>query len=345
MSKPYLIAEVGVNYYDSARELNMTPLDAAKLYIDEAKRAGVDAVKFQTYKAETIVSKNSPGYWDMTQEPTPTQYELFKKFDHFGEKEYGELAEYCREREVEFMSTPFDINSADFLTDMVTRFKISSSDITNLPFLKYIAQKGKPILLSVGASTLAEIQEAVQVITEGGCEDLSLLHCVLSYPCKNEDANLNMIRTLKRLYPEYTIGYSDHTLPDEHMTILTTAYLLGADIIEKHFTLNKKLSGNDHYHAGDPQDFEKAVNNFKLIGQIRGQEQKVVLPCEVIPRREARRSLVFLRQMKKGEIIGEKDLIAKRPGWGVPPKFVDIVIGRELKCDVDEDTILEWNMI
>lgn len=345
MSKPYLIAEIGVNYYDTAREFDIEPIEAAKMYIDEAKRVGIDAVKFQSYKAETIASVNSPAYWDITQEPTPTQFELFKKFDHFGRKEYGELSDYCKKIGIAFLSTPFDFESVDYLNEMVDVFKISSSDITNFPFLRYIARKNKPVLLSVGASNLAEIQEAVQIINENGCPRLSLLHCVLSYPCKNEDANLNMIRTLKRIYPEYTIGYSDHTLPDENMIILTTAYLYGAEIIEKHFTLNKKLIGNDHYHAGDPFDFEKAIHNFELIDCISGQPEKEVLPCESVPRAEARRSLVLVRDMKKGEIIKEEDVMAKRPGRGISPKYSDIVIGRQLKCDVCEDAILSWDMV
>ena len=141
------------------------------------------------------------------------------------------------------------------------------------------------------------------------------------------------------------IGYSDHTLPDETMTILTTAYLLGAEVIEKHFTLDKTLPGNDHYHAGDPSDFKKAVDNFTLIETILGQSEKTVLPCEIVPRREARRSLVLARDMKKGEIIAESDLIAKRPGTGISPAVSEVVIGRKMKEDSPEDTVLTWDMI
>lgn len=345
MKKPYVIAEIGVNYYDTAKELNISPLDAAKMYIREAKQAGIDAVKFQTYKAETIVSKNSPAYWDITQEPTKTQYELFKKFDHFGAEEYGELCKYSKSLKIDFLSTPFDYASVDYLNDMVDCFKISSSDITNHPFLRYIAMKGKPIYLSVGASYLSEVEEAVRVLEEANCPEICLMHCVLSYPCNNEDANLNIIKTLKKVFPDYKIGYSDHTLPDETMTILTTAYLYGAEVIEKHFTLNKNLRGNDHYHAGDPRDFGKAIKNFNLITQISGQEKKEVLPCELVPRREARRSLVLTRNMKKGEKIAEKDLMAKRPGTGISPKYIDYIVGRTVQCDVEEDSVLTWEMV
>ena len=168
---------------------------------------------------------------------------------------------------------------------------------------------------------------------------------MLSYPCKNEDANLNIIKTLKKEFPDLKIGYSDHTLPDETMTILTTAALLGAEIIEKHFTLDKTLPGNDHYHAGDPSDFQKAIHNFELIEEILGQEEKTVLPCEEIPRREARRSLVLIRDMKKDEILSESDLMAKRPGTGISPDQLNLVVRKRLLVDCKEDTVLTWDMV
>lgn len=345
MKKPYVIAEIGVNFYDTARQLEVTPLDAAKLYVKEAKDAGLDAVKFQSYKADTIVSKNSPAYWDLSKEPTKTQYELFKKHDSFGEEGYAELCYYCKGIGVDFMSTPFDYASADYLDKYVDIYKISSSDLSNLPFIRYIAQKGKPVYLSTGASYLSEIEEAVRTIKDAGCPDICLMHCVLSYPTKDADANLSVIRTLKEVFPDLKIGYSDHTLPDETMTILSTAYLLGAEVIEKHFTLDKSLPGNDHYHAGDPEDFRKAIANFQRIRTVMGTGEKTVLPCEEIPRREARRSLVLTRDMKKGEKVLEKDIMAKRPGTGISPKYADIVIGRELRQDLDEDSILTWKSV
>lgn len=345
MKKPFVIAEAGVNFYDTAKVRGISPLEEAMHYIDEAKRVGIDAIKFQSYKANTIVSKNSPAYWDTTKETTKTQYELFLKYDAFGEKEYRKLYEYSKKKGIVFMSTPFDYNSADYLEDMVDIYKISSSDLSNIPFIRHMARKEKPIYLSVGASYISEIEQAVRAIKEEGCPEIALLHCVLSYPCKNEDANLNNIKTLKRIFPEHKIGYSDHTLPDDTMTILSTAYLLGADIIEKHFTLDKSLPGNDHYHAGDPDDFEKAINNFRLINTVLGQEEKTVLPCETIPRREARRSLVLTRDMKKGDVIHERDLMSKRPGTGISPQSLEIVLGRKLLIDCPEDTILTWEML
>lgn len=345
MKKPYLIAEVGVNFYDTARVENITPMEAAKKYVAAAKDAGADAVKFQSYKADTIVSKNSPAYWDLTKEPTPTQHGLFQKHDKFNREDYQEIADYCKEVGIEFMSTPFDVESADYLDSMVNIYKISSSDLSNHPFIRHIAKKGKPIYLSVGASYISEVEEALRILKEENCPEICLLHCVLSYPTKNSDANLNVIKTLKRVFPDVKIGYSDHTVPDETMTILSTAYLYGAEIIEKHFTLDKTLPGNDHYHAGDSEDFKKAVRNFERIIEVSGSEEKTVFDCELVPRREARRSLVLTRDMKAGDVIAAEDIMAKRPGTGIGPKFTDIIIGRTVKEDLAEDTVLTWDMV
>ncbi len=345
MNKPYVIAEMGVNFYDTAKALNIEPIEAAKLYIDKAAEAGVDCAKFQSYKANTIVSKNSPAYWDTTKEPTKTQYELFLKHDSFGEKEYRELCDYTHAKGLDFTSTPFDYASVDYLEDMVDFYKISSSDLSNLPFVRYIGSKGKPVYISVGAAYLSEIDEAIRSLKEVGCKDIVIFHCVLSYPTAPCDANLRVIETLKKNFPDVRVGFSDHVAPDDGMITLATAYLLGAEVIEKHFTLDKTLSGNDHYHAGDPEDFKKAIVNFKLIDSILGTPEKTVLDCELVPRREARRSLVLLRDMKKGEVISENDIMAKRPGTGISPKFTEIVIGRKVLQDLQEDTVLTWDMI
>jgi len=345
MSKPYLIAEMGVNFYDTARIMEITPLDAAKLYIDKAAEAGIDCAKFQSYKAGTIVSKNSPAYWDTSKEPTKTQYELFQKFDSFGEREYQALCEYAHGKGMDFTSTPFDYESADYLYDMVDFYKISSSDLSNIPFIKYIGGKGKPVYLSVGASYLSEVDKSLRALQEAGCRDIVLLHCVLSYPTNPEDANLRVIETLKRTFPDVRIGFSDHVAPDESMMTLAVAYMLGAEVIEKHFTLDKTLVGNDHYHAGNPEDFKRAIQNFQWIGKVLGSSEKTVYECEKVPRREARRSVVLTKSMKTGEIITEKDVMAKRPGTGISPEFMEIVIGRAVRRDLDEDTILTWDMI
>ena len=345
MNKPYLIAEMGVNFYDTAKSLNIEPIEAAKLYIDKAAEAGVDCAKFQSYKANTIVSKNSPAYWDTTKEPTKTQYELFLKHDSFGEKDYRELCDYTHEKGLDFTSTPFDYASVDYLEDMVDFYKISSSDLSNIPFIRYIGSKGKPVYISVGAAYLSEVDEAIRNLKEVGCKEIVIFHCVLSYPTDPKDANLRVIETLKKNFPDVKVGFSDHVAPDEGMITLATAYLLGAEVIEKHFTLDKTLPGNDHYHAGDPEDFRKAIANFKLIDSILGSAEKTVLDCELVPRREARRSLVLTRDMKKGEVISEKDIMAKRPGTGISPQYTEIVVGRKILQDLAEDTVLTWDMV
>lgn len=343
--QPFLIAEIGVNFYDIALKEGISDMDAAKLMIDEAKSCGVDAVKFQSYKAETIASRNSPAYWDLSEEPTTSQFELFKKFDKFGEEEYRQLAEYCKSVGIMFLSTPFDFNSVDYLGEFMDIYKISSSDLTNIPFIKYIASKNKPILLSTGASTLKEIKQAVNAIEEVSNVDIAILHCVLSYPTSYEDANLLMIKDLAENFPNYEIGYSDHTKPDENMAVLTTAYNYGATILEKHFTLDKSLQGNDHYHAMDPKDVVRFRDNVNFLAKINGKKNKQPLICESSARKEARRSIVAVRDISKGEKITAEDLTFKRPGTGIYPSEIENVIGKIAKEDIPEDTLLNFEML
>jgi len=342
---PYLIAEIGVNFYDIAKKEGMSDMAAAKFMINEAKECGVDAVKFQSYKAETIASKNSPAYWDLSEEPTTSQFELFKKFDKFGVGEYRELAEYCQNIGINFLSTPFDFEAVDYLDEFMDVYKISSSDLTNIPFIQYIATKNKPILLSTGASTLNEIKAAVNAIEEVSTVDIAIMHCVLSYPTAYEDANLLMIKDLAANFPDYEIGYSDHTKPDKNMAVLTTAYSYGAAIIEKHFTLDKTLPGNDHYHAMDPDDVIKFKWNVHFLSKINGKKNKQPLICESSSRRQARRSIVAANDINKGDVIAAEDLTFKRPGTGIYPSEIDYVVGKTAKIDILEDTLLDFDML
>ena len=246
---------------------------------------------------------------------------------------------------MDFTSTPFDYASADYLENMVDFYKISSSDLSNLPFIRHIGKKGKPVYMSVGAAYLSEVDEAIRALKESGCKDIVIFHCVLSYPTNPSNANLKVIETLKRDFPDVRVGFSDHVAPDDTMMTLATAYMLGAEVIEKHFTLDKTLSGNDHYHSGDAEDFKKAINNFKWIDAVLGSPEKTVLDCEKIPRREARRSLVLVKDMKAGDTIKIEDLMPKRPGTGISPVYTEIVVGRTVLKDLEEDTILTWDMI
>lgn len=344
-NEPFLIGEIGVNYYDIAKLKNISNMEAAKLMVKEAKDAGCDGVKFQTYKAETIASRNSPAYWDLNEEPTTSQFELFKKFDSFGYEEYKELAEYCKEIGIMFLSTPFDYDSIDYLDELMDVYKISSSDLNNMPFIQKILTKNKPIIISTGASTMEEVKNTISLIEKTNPNvDIGILHCVLSYPTDYSDANLLMIKNLKDSFPQYEIGYSDHTKPDSQMLTLTTAYLYGANIIEKHFTLDKSLKGNDHYHAMDPDDIRVFKENIKFIKTINGKYNKEPLECETQSRLQARRSIVASRDILKGTIITEDDLTFKRPGSGISPDKINSVIGKTATANIKADDILDKTM-
>ena len=328
--RPYIIAEAGVNHEGS--------MDTAKRLIDEAKEGGADAIKFQTYKAETLASKHSPAYWDTNKEPTQSQYELFKKHDSFWKSECEELKNYCDQADILFLSTPFDVESASFLNDLMPVFKISSSDITNKPFIEYMAKLGKPIILSTGASNLDEIRDAVSWIRPFDIP-LSLLHCILNYPTDDENANLAMISDLNTQFPEHVIGYSDHTLPKD-MKVLEAAWLLGAQILEKHFTHDKSLPGNDHYHAMDKEDLKHFISRVKDMQKILGSTEKRALDSEAPARANARRSLVFTKDLPAGSTLQASDLTWKRPASGISPKDLEQIIGRRLEQSVEKDTVL-----
>ena len=334
-NRPYLIAEVGVNHE--------CDIEVAKDLIRQAAAGGANAVKFQTYKADTIASKNSPAYWDTKLEKTKSQHQLFKKYDKFWKNEFEILKTFCEDHKIEFMSTPFDLESAKFLNDLVNVFKISSSDITNKPFIEYISSFKKPIILSTGASNMIEIKNAVDWISNFNTE-VALLHCILNYPTVELNANLAMIKDLQSHFPEKIIGYSDHTLPFD-MKVLEIAALLGCQIIEKHFTHDKRLPGNDHYHAMDKCDLETFIKIINRNSKILGDNFKQPLKSEDISRLNARRSLVISKHIKKNEIIGYDHLTWKRPATGISPAEIDKVIGMKVKKDMFEDDILEWKFI
>lgn len=333
---PYIIAEIGVNHGGS--------IDIAKQLIEEAAASGAHAVKFQTYKAERIASRHSPAYWDQSKEPTSSQFELFKKYDSFGEKEYVELAGHSARHRVDFLSTPFDLDAVDFLDPLVPAFKIASADITNVPLLRKVGRTGKPVVLSTGGSTLAEIGNAVELLRGAGCADLALLHCMLNYPTPPERAQLMQIQVLKRIFADCPIGYSDHVAPDETISALEAATLLGASILEKHFTHDKTLPGNDHYHAMDRHDLERFVSKLKTYRVLVGVGVKA-LRYEEIARKHARRSIVAARRIERGEVFSEDNLIAKRPGHGISPLCWDEIVGRKSAVVIEDDELLRWSQV
>lgn len=332
-SSPYLIAEVGVNYENN--------LNLAEKIIKQAKLGKADAVKFQTYKAETIAAKKSPYYWDLNKVNVKSQYKLFKKYDKFGENEFIKLKKICDHYKIEFLSTPFDLNSALFLNKIVKFFKIASADLTNLMLIDYICKFKKPILLSTGASSFKEISFIHKHISSNYPKtDLALMHCILSYPTKYEDAHLEIIPFLKKKFRNTTIGYSDHTMPDKSGIVLLNAYQKGARIIEKHFTLDKLKArkNNDHFHSMDFNDFILLRKNISILNMINGKSSnRKVIAAEKKSRLNARRSLYAYGSIDKSEQITQKNLIAKRPGGGISPIFYKKIIGKKLRKKVKDE--------
>ena len=336
-SFPYIIAEIGVNHEGS--------LNKAKKLIIDAVKGGADAVKFQTYKAETLAAKKSPAYWDTTKEKTKSQFKLFKKFDKFDREHYKKLFNFCKKKKIDFSSTPFDEKSVDFLNPFLKYFKIASADINNLPLIKKIASKGKPVIISTGASNIKEIKHAVKILKKNGCKEIIIMHCILNYPTIDVNANLNMILDLKKKFPKNIIGYSDHTLPDKNMTNLLTAYLLGAKVIEKHFTNNKRKAGNDHYHSMDYKDLEVFSFLKKKVQILKGKSKKKPIKSEQISRKNARRSIVLQRNILKGQKINSSLIITKRPGTGITADNWYKIIGKKVKRELKADHILKWSDI
>ena len=334
---PYFIAEIGVNHEND--------LERARRMVREVAAAGGHAAKFQTYSAGKLASRFSPAYWDRTKEPTDSQFKLFQKYDRFGAGEYRALAQECAAAGIAFLSTPFDLDAVALLAPLVPVFKVASADITNLPLLEAVAGHRKPVLLSTGASTLDEVHAAVAFLERHGAPDVALLHCVLSYPTDPADANLAAIGTLRGEFPSHLIGYSDHVPPDPEMLTVTLAYALGARVIEKHFTDDKTLPGNDHYHAMDEADLRRAVAQCARARTLLGSGVKAVGPEEENARRFARRSLVAARALPKGHLLTPDDLAVKRPGTGIPPTDLDAVVGRRLERDVVEDEVLTYEHV
>lgn len=331
---PYIIAEIGVNHAGS--------LAKAKELIDLAKAGGANCAKFQTYKAEKIASKHSPAYWDLSMEPTTNQFDLFKKCDTFNDEHYIACAEHARLVGIDFLSTPFDREAVEFLDHLMPFYKIASADLTNLPLLRQVAGKKKRVVLSTGASTLAEIDIAVNELRRHNCDDIVLLQCTLNYPTAYENANLNMMDGLRRAYPELVIGISDHTLADPDMLVLTAAYLKGARVIEKHFTDDKTIKGGDHKHSMDGNDLKRLTHNLTFVHSLLGQTHKEPLISEAPARANARRSIVLARPVRAGQVLTEADMTYKRPGLGVSPLHWDAVIGMRAITDLEEDHVLQW---
>ncbi|MFX0107833.1 MAG: N-acetylneuraminate synthase family protein [Candidatus Hodarchaeota archaeon] len=334
---PYVIAEIGVNYDND--------MEYVEELIQAAKRAGVDAAKFQTYTPSKIVAISSPKYWEDNR-PEETQYEFFKRSNTFYHEETKQLANLCKKHGIPFMSTPFDLESVTLLDKLgVPAFKIASADITNYPLLKMVAKTGKPMLLSTGAATVGEIEGATRIIEDEGNENIVLLHCILAYPTPVEHSHLRMIQSLRDVFPKYEVGWSDHVIPDDSVVIPTVATVLGASVIEKHFTTDRTRPGNDHFHSVDEELMTRLVQNVRLARTSMGEYMKRTMPVEEPARKNARRSIAASKEISEGEMFSEENLIMLRPGTGIHPMFFDKILGKIAKRDVKPGHLLDWEDI
>ena len=325
----FFIGEIGVNHENN--------IDNALKMIDHLSYAKWDAAKFQSYKANKLARKESPSYWDTSKEKIKSQHELFSKFDSWNIQEYKYLQKYCLKKGIEFMTTAFDLDTLNDIDELVIRHKISSSDITNFQLINAVAKKNKPIILSTGASNLNEIERAVKWIKQVNDKPLCLLHCVLRYPTEIKYANIGRINSLIKSGLAESYGYSDHTVPPSSFEAIKASLTFGASVIEKHFTYNKDLPGNDHYHAFDKDDaFQmREIDNFQtqLIGS-----SKIEVEGEESARENARRSLTSTRKIFKGEFLTKDNITAKRPlkGGICASKWIEF-IGKKVIRDINLD--------
>lgn len=327
----YIIAEIGCNHNGQ--------IDLAKKMVDVAINCGVDAVKFQTFKAENLVSKVAPKA-DYQKEATgseETQLEMAKKLE-LSFEEYLDITKYCLSKGIDVFSTPFDDESLNFLisTNMEI-FKIPSGEITNLPYLEKIGKLNKKVIISTGMSTIEEIHTAINVLKVNGSKDISILHCTTEYPTPYESLNLNVIQTLKNEFPDCTIGYSDHSIGSE---VPIAAAALGAEIIEKHFTLDTNMEGPDHKASATPEIFTDLVKGVRIIEKSLGSYEKKVDPVEEKNKIVARKSIVAKCKIKKGEIFSEKNLTVKRPGNGISPMNWYNILGKISEFNFEEDEVI-----
>lgn len=332
----FVIAEAGVNHNGD--------LELGRALIREAKRAGADAIKFQTYKAGKISTRTAARYWFEPEDPQGSQYDTFRRLDAFGEPEHRELFRYAGEVGILCFSTPFDDDAVDLLDRLgVPGFKVASADLTDFPLLERVARKGKPVLLSTGLATIAEVGEAVERIESCGNDQIVLMHCTLQYPCDYENSNLRMMLHLKAAFPSIPVGLSDHTLG---IAVPQAAVALGAVAIEKHYTVDKKLPGSpDHHLSVDPEDLRRMMEGIRAIEKAMGRYEKGPVAAEGPALRFARRSVISSKDIAAGTVITRDMLTFKRPGTGIYPKYVDMVVGRRSRVDIPEDTVLTWEML
>ena len=331
----YTIAEAGANH-DGVVEKTFRLIDAAA-------NAKADSIKFQTYTAKKLVTKTAPKYWE-DGIPNETQFDVFAKLDSLTNADWKCVFEYANKKGITCFSTPFDEKSVDLLYSLnVPAFKIASSDITHIPLIKHVAEKKLPVFISTGMASELDIQEAIDAIEDKGNHDIIIMHCITSYPTNPEDANLEMIRTLRNKFSDYVIGYSDHTIGTV-VPICSTFY--GAKCIEKHFTYDTSLTqSRDHRLSLDTEGFSNMVDGLKIAEISRGKSTRISFDVEKEAVKYARRSIVSTRKISKGTLIKKEMLDVKRPGTGIPPKFLDKVIGTKAVKDIEEDIPINYEDI
>jgi len=330
----FIIAEAGVNHNGS--------IELAKQLIDVASDAGADAVKFQTFKTEKLVSRNAKKaayQQENMQEENDSQYEMLKKLE-LDIQTHKELISYCKKKKIMFLSTPFDLESIELLNNLkLPIFKIPSGEITNLPYLRAIAKLNKKVILSTGMSTMQEVREAFEVLLDNGTqkENITILHANSMYPTPMEDVNLRAMLSIQKEL-DVAIGYSDHTLGIE---VDIAAVAMGASVIEKHFTLDKMMKGPDHKASLEPHELKAMVNAIRNIEKALGSYEKKPSPSETPNIEMARKSIVAAQKIKKGEIFSDKNLTTKRPAKGLSPMKWDEMIGKIATKDYDIDEMIE----
>lgn len=335
MSKCVIIAEAGVNHNGS--------IELAKKLIEAAANAGADYVKFQTFKAAKLVStdaRKADYQLKSTSKREISQFEMLKRLE-LKLTDYEILKNHCKKFKIKFLSTGFDLDSLDFLATLkIDMFKIPSGEITNIPYLRRVASKGKPVVLSTGMSSLAEIELAINVLIEGGIkrEKITVLHCNTEYPTPFRDVNLNAMLTIRSAF-KVDVGYSDHT-PGIEIPIASVA--LGATVIEKHFTLDKSMEGPDHKASLDPVELKQMIFSIRHVEQALGNGIKQPSPSELKNISVARKSIHLGKDLKKGEIITEKSLIMLRPGNGISPVSIDSVLGKKAKRNLKKGLKLDY---
>ena len=328
----FVIAEAGVNHNGD--------MGLARELVAVAADAGADAVKFQTFKAGRLASATAPkaNYQLQMTDAAESQEDMLRRLELLPESHHG-LQAYCAERGLMFISTPFDQESADFLESLdVPAFKVASGDAVNLPLLRHIARKGKPVILSTGMSYLGEVETAVKCVRQEGNDKLVVLHCVSNYPAAAKDINLRAMQTIAQAF-EVPVGYSDHTLGIE---VPIAAVALGACLIEKHFTLDCAMSGPDHRASLEPDELKGMVQAIRNVEQAMGNGVKAPADSEENTRQIARRSIYLRCDVAAGSQIREEDLIALRPSGGLTPDLIDSVVGRQLSRSLPAGAQLSW---